>query len=83
MLKRISVARLQPGMHLYAPCGSWTSHPFRPASSLLTDGQDSRRGGSEVVGIATVNNLDAAPGRPRAYVEAPLARESPAATRYD
>lgn len=43
MLKKISVADLEVGMHLHEFCGSWMEHPFWRTKFTLTDPDDIRK----------------------------------------
>ena len=42
MLKKISTADLEIGMHLHEFCGSWMEHPFWRTKFTLTDPDDIR-----------------------------------------
>ena len=61
MLKKIPVARLQPGMFVQELCGDWMSHPFWRAQFLLKGDGDLRRivdAGIQHVYIDTARGLD-------------------------
>ncbi|MDD3354322.1 HD-GYP domain-containing protein [Zoogloea sp.] len=72
MLKKISVARLKPGMFIHELCGDWMSHPFWRAQFVLKSADDLRRirsSGIQHVYIDVTKGLDDRDAVPAAQVQ--------------